>query len=182
MRKKTIIKLILIPLGVLGLVAALFASYILLLSWTWTSGDIPHKSDEELIANFQAHRSEFNQLLEMISQDKGLQRVDDNWTRPENPQTIGISQERIDAYRKLFGSAGVPRGFYAFHDEGVFEFIASAQGLAVSGSSKGYIYSTNPLTRVVANLDNYHLLENKPYGYPIYRHIEGNWYLFFDAD
>lgn len=151
--------------------------------WSFSiGGDVPHKSDEELIANFQSHREEFNRLLQMVMEDKALSRVDINWTSPANPQAVGISRERVDEYRALFKKLGVPRGFNAFQARGVFEFIASAQGLSTGGSSKGYIYFKWRPVHVVESLDEYRQLTDKPYSYPVYRHIEGNWYLFYDAN
>ena len=163
--------------------AAIPAGYILMLSTAFTGGDIPHKSDEELIANFHSHRPEFDRLLQMINEDQGLLRVDDSWTSPENPQAVGISRERIDAYHGLFRRAGIPRGFSAFQTRDFIEFIASAQGLVVSGSSKGYLYATEPPPRLVDDLDNYRPQDKGlSRAFPVFRHIEGNWYLFFEAD
>jgi hypothetical protein len=182
-KKKTLLKIILAILPVPVLAAAIFVGYGLMLSAAFTGGDIPHKSDEELIANFQSHKAEFNRMLQMINEDKDLARVDYDWTSPENPRTVGISQERIDEYRSLFRRAGVPRGFSAFQSKDSIEFIASSQGLAVSGSSKGYLYAKEPPSRVIDNLDNYRAQKStlSP-AFPVFRHIEGNWYLFFEAD
>ncbi len=182
-KKKTILKIALSFLGVLALLAAPLLVYALMFSWIFTSGDIPHKPDEELIANFQSHKAEFNKLLQMVNEDKDLKRVDYYWTAPENPQTIGVSQERIDEYRRLFNKADIPRGFAAFQSKDYIEFISSAQGLAVSGSSKSYVYSIERPSNVVDNLDTYRSPESKSSPtYPAYRHIEGNWYLCFEAD
>jgi hypothetical protein len=182
-KKKTILKIILAVLALPALVAGAVLAYGLMLSLAFTSGDIPHKADQELIANFQSHRTEFNRLLQMINEDRDLKRVDNDWTFPENPQAIGIAQERIDKYRTLFRQAGVPRGFSAFQSSDYIEFIASSQGLAVSGSSKGYLYAKEPPPRVIDNLDTYRAQESKfSPAFPVFRHIEGNWYLFFEAD
>jgi hypothetical protein len=183
-KKKTIIKIVLVILAVPALAAAMPFVFLLLFAFMITSGDIPHKSDEELIANFESHKAEFNRMLQMINEDTGLDRVDDNWTSPKNPQTVGISQRRIDEYRSLFYRAGVPRGFSAFQSRDYIEFIASAQGLAVGGSMKGYIYAKEAPPRVVENLDSYRAAEGSKFSpaFPVYRHIEGNWYLYFQAD
>jgi hypothetical protein len=178
--KKIIIGLTFSIVGVAVLFGASFFAYGLFVSSVFTSGDLPHKSDEELIANFQARHTEFNRLLEMVMSDRGLHRVDDNWTDPKDPQTIGISRERIEEYRDLFARLEIPRGFSANQEVGVVEFISSSQGLSVSGSSKSYAYLKNPPANVVDNIDRYRV-EGKG-SYPIYRHIEGNWYLVFDAD
>jgi hypothetical protein len=146
----------------------------------FTSGDIPHKSDEELIANFKTHEAEFNQLRDMIMADKYLYRVDYNWTKPEDPKTIGVSDERIATYRKMFVKLGIPRGFYFYPDSGEVKFLSSAQGLSVSGSSKSYVWLKQTPSGLVDSIDTH---RTKPGAtYPVYRHITGNWYLEFDAD
>jgi hypothetical protein len=184
MRKaKTILKIVLAILAIPALIAAIFFGYVALFAWVFTSGDIPHKSDDELIANFESHKADFNRMLQMINEDKGLDRVDYNWTAPENPQSVGISQNRIDEYRSLFRRAGVPRGFSAFKTKDYVEFIASSQGLAVGGSSKGYLYAKDPPPRLTENIEKYRAQENKySPAFPVYRHIEGNWYLFYYAN
>jgi hypothetical protein len=57
--KKVILGGVISILGVAMFLGASFLAHGLVISWIFTSGDIPHKSDEELIANFQANRSEF---------------------------------------------------------------------------------------------------------------------------
>jgi hypothetical protein len=178
--KRTIAVVTVTLLVGLGLVATYFVVSVAVLSWTWSAGDIPHKSDEELISNFKAHEAQFNQLLEMVMADKGLHRVDDDWTDPKDPQTIGIPNERIAAYRKIFRALDIPRGFTANQDVGIVKFISSAQGLAVSGSSKAYVWLKKPPTNLVDSIDNYKSTPGA--SYPVYRHIQGNWYLVFDAD
>ena len=84
------------------------------------------------------NEAEFERLLTMIRADKKLERVDDTWTRPEDPSTIGLTPARMRSYRKLFSTLGIPRGFYAFHDPERFTFLASTRGLSVTGSAKGY--------------------------------------------
>jgi hypothetical protein len=61
-----------------------------------------HPSDQSLLTNFQNHKAEFNQVLQMFLADKGLGRVAYDFTRPEQPETIGISQDRLQQYRKVF--------------------------------------------------------------------------------
>ncbi len=99
-----------------------------------------HPSDQFLLVNFKKHEQDFEKLIAMIRKDKKLQRVDDTWTNPSNPQSIGVSQERIQEYRVFFSKLSIPRGFYAFHAPERFTFFASTQGLSVSGSAKGYAY------------------------------------------
>jgi hypothetical protein len=146
----------------------------------FTAGDIPHKSDDQLISNFKTHEAEFNQLLEMIRADKELLRVDNNWTKPEDPKTIGVSDERIATYRNIFRKLDIPRGFYFYPESGEAMFISSAQGLAVSGSTKCYLWLKEPPPNLVDSIDTYRAKPGATY--PVWRHITGNWYLMFDAD
>ena len=139
-----------------------------------------HPSDETLLQNFNVHEKEFDELLTMLRADKKLERVDVGWTRPDNPASIGVAPERIKSYRELFKKLDIPRGFYAYHAPERFSFIASASGLSIGGSGKGYAYLEDQPELVVASLDNY----RSPTGrsFTAYRHIKGNWYLYYDYE
>lgn len=76
-------------------IASLFLTILILLNGCSSK----HPSDETLINNFRSHRSEFNQVLQMSLADQGLERVAYDFTRPEEPQTIGISEQRLKEYR-----------------------------------------------------------------------------------
>ena len=143
-------------------------------------GKSSHPTDDALLRNFASHEADFERLLTMIRADKKLQRVDDTWTRPEDPSTIGITPERIRSYRALFSTLGIPRGFYAFHDPEHFTFLSSTRGLSVSGSAKGYAYLAQRPNLVVTNLDAYWSADGR--SFTAYRHIKGSWYLYFDYE
>lgn len=139
-----------------------------------------HPSDQTLLNNFQTHKSEFNQLLEMFLADKGLGRVAYSFTRPERPESIGVSPDRLGEYRKLFGRLGLSEGIEGYVEKDTVWFHASAQGLSVTGSGKGYAYLTKPPPLVVDNLDNYRSQDGKSFA--AFRHIEGKWYLYLDYE
>jgi hypothetical protein len=139
-----------------------------------------HPSDQSLLTNFQNHRTEFDQLLQTFLADKGLGRVAYDFTRPENPQTIGISPDRLQQYRKLFGRLGLSEGIEGYDEKDLVWFHASAQGLSVTGSGKGYAYLTKPPPLVVDSLDNYWSKDGK--SFTAFRHIEGNWYLYLEYE
>jgi hypothetical protein len=134
-----------------------------------------HPSAVELIDNFHAHRAEFDLLLEMCLEDEGLVRVAYGWTQPEDPSSIGITQERLKEYRALFKEVGLESGVSGGHKD--IWFHASSSGLSVSGSSKGYIYSSAPPGWVVEDLDEY--TSKYKADIPVFQHIEGNWYLYY---
>ena len=143
-------------------------------------GESEHPKDDTLILNFKRNEVDFEHLLTMLREDKKLERVDDTWTKPDDPATIGVTKEQIKSYRALFSRLGIPRGFYAFHDPERFTLLASAYGLSVSGSAKGYAYLVQKPDLVVGNLDEYWPADGK--SFTAYRHIKGNWYLYFDFE
>jgi hypothetical protein len=139
-----------------------------------------HPSDSALLKNFQSHRAEFNHLLVMFLADKGLGRVAYDFTRPEDPASVGVSPERLAEYRKLFDQLGLSAGIEGYGDKEEVQFYASTQGLSVSGSAKGFAYLTRPPSLLVDRLDNYRSKDGK--SFTAFRHIEGNWYLYLDYE
>ncbi len=133
-----------------------------------------HQPDEVLITNFREHRVEFEQLKAMVIRDDLMTRVDDNWTNPTN-----LASDQVTEYRRLFKVVGTPRGISSPVGRERIQFIASSQGWVASGSSKGYLYLRNaPRSKdLLNNLDDYNAM--RELDKPFLRHIEGNWYLFF---
>lgn len=157
-------------------------------------GDIfhSHPSEEWLISNFNDHEDEFMRLIDDLAHDrqKGLKRIGDTWTDPSDPESIGISEQKIADYRETFEKLGVRSTVYLFDDH--YIFAASPSGLSVSGSSKGYYYSEaepqnyfkegcGKSTKPVESIDTF---ENCVGGhsYVIYQHIKGNWYLYYEYE
>ena len=141
--------------------------------------DIPQKSDQEMMNNFRDRRSEFEALLSMVRMDQakiggGLFRIDDDWTEPKDLAAFGIDNERVEKYRSIFREIGIPRGFYAYPG-GMCFFVASAQGIAPSGKSKGYAWSSKtPDPLIDGDLDEY---RKNNFDYLAFRSIEDYWYL-----
>lgn len=138
----------------------------------------PHPSSQELIDNFYTHQAEFEQLRQMFLADEGLSRVADDFTRPENPEVMGITPARLDEYRRLFHQLNLKAGIEG--DKESIRFIASTRGLSVSGSAKGYVYTRVPPELMVDNLDTYRSEDGR--SFTAYQHLEGNWYLYYDYE
>jgi hypothetical protein len=140
----------------------------------------PILPDETLIHNFQQHRSTFEELRQMIVADPSLHRVDDDWTDPADPATVGISPERIAEYRRLLTEVGCRRGFErGLATPGIY-FISGTKGLAVAGQTKGYCYFETSPAPIVTNTATYSSPETYE-EYEVYRPIEGHWYIYFDS-
>jgi hypothetical protein len=139
-----------------------------------------HPSDQVLLSQFQSHQAEFNKLLQMFLIDKRLGRVAYNFTRPENPGEIGITQERLKEYRDLFDELDLSAGIEGYDEKDLVWFHASTQGLSVTGSSKGFAYLLKPPKLIVDSLDGYRSKDGR--SFTAFRHIEGNWYLYYDYE
>ncbi len=159
--------------SVLVIVVLAFAAYFI---YTFPSFEdkYPHQSDEIMISRFHEQRAEFEQLKAMAVADDLMSRVDEDRTQPAN-----LPADRVAEYRRLFKIAGTPRGVSKAPKLGLIEFIASSQGWVASGSSKGYIYSKGkrPSGDFVDSLDDESKLRVLDKYY--LRHIEDDWYLFF---
>jgi hypothetical protein len=94
----------------LGVASSAILILISVLFWVVRIGMTP-PSDQRLLANFDRHEGIFNALIEMLKADEGLIRVDEDWTNPKDPETIGVSPARISTYRQMLREARVPRGF-----------------------------------------------------------------------
>lgn len=147
--------------------------------------DPPRPTDAVLIEHLHAKMPLFRELIAMIEQDRDLERVDADWTRPDDPATIGVSRKRIATYRKLMKDAGVPRGFSARKPRTAITFIAYASGLFTNGWAKSYVYllpgaesERYGFDLEDGDLDAASAGQKKFFGY---RHIEGNWYLLLDS-
>ena len=134
--------------------------------------------DRQMLVEFSQHRAEFDHLAAMVQADKKLERVDENWTQPDNPQKIGVSPARISEYRRRLSGVGVPRGFEAFGGPQVIKFLYWGHGSAISSDTdKGFAHLAFPPAKVLNSLDQCQPDEHN--GVLAYRHIEGHWYLYY---
>lgn len=141
MRRFVIIGTVVI-LGITAVTALAVAPLLMIASIFGESS--PRPSDDAMIAHFGEKRAVFEQLVAMAKEDKQLERLATNFSKPEDPVTVGISAERIALYRKLFKEAGTPLGFHNF-SQSIF-FVFHASGLSVSGSGRNFVYGNAPNT------------------------------------
>jgi hypothetical protein len=134
-------------------------------------------SDSTMLRHFDRKESTFTKLVDMASEDKGLVRIDSDWTMPADTQSVGVSPERLVFYRKLLRDADTPRGLKA-EDTG-FDFYFWLRGSAISDDTdKGFAYRAIPPPNIVQSLDSIRPDSKNPM--IAYRHIRGNWYLFYE--
>lgn len=155
--------------------------FIAVLMGTDPFGGTPHPTDAALMAQFAAHRGEFDELRQMMQEDGGLQRVGPDFTRPADPASLGVAPARLARYRQLLATAGVAEGL--LRQGGEIVFLASTRGLSVSGSGKGVAFGAGPdeaatlvegdLDAAFARLADKRALLERP--------LEGSWRLWLDA-
>jgi hypothetical protein len=151
-------------------------------------------TDNAMIKTFQEHRHEFEALKTMVAHDQYLNRVDIDWTQPDDPSTAGVTPERIAEYRRIFQRLGITRGFQAYGDRAEIEFIAHAEGLSVSGHAKSYCWRESPPPETVNSIDALRAKKSEEYQNYLdhktdsfeehviaYRHIDGHWYLAYKS-
>jgi hypothetical protein len=135
-----------------------------------------YRTDEYLIANFRAHKAEFNALLDMFRADKGLIYFSRGSIVPNNPQSVGVGPERLEQYRQLFSKLGLDGMAAADRSAGARDevwFFTSIEGARPS-TFKHYAYVSKPTRGVIQDLDKEGSKANP------YRHVEDGWYLALD--
>ncbi len=150
------------------------------LSGCFVTGD--HPSAATLLTNFQNQRADFERLLQMFREDTPLGRVAYDFTRPAdiNAAPVDVPAARLDAYRALFTQLNLSAGIEGYGEKHTVWFIASTQGLSISGSAKGYAYAAQRPDLVVEDIDHYRSEDGR--SFTAYQLIEGNWYLYFDYE
>jgi hypothetical protein len=146
-----------------------------------------HPTDGRLIREFHSHTNDFERLLAMFREDRQLGRIAPGFTRPANffsgkplPEGKPAGVGRLAEYWALFAKLSLSAGIEGYDDKEMVRFIRSTRGLSISGSSKGYAYMEVPPELVVESLDDYWSGDGR--SFTAFRHIEGNWYLYFDFE
>jgi hypothetical protein len=141
-----------------------------------TSRKSTYRTDDFLIANFEAHKSEFNALLEMFRADTELIYFAHGRTIPEHPESVFISPERLKQYQQMFSLLGLDGMAAEDRVTGARDeiwFFTSIEGAGPS-TFKHYAYVANPKRGVVEDLDKDASKTNP------YRSISNDWYLALD--
>ena len=142
-------KIIFACFGVFTVAALAVAAWIVLvLRSDGLVSSTSFRSDTEMIRVVSDHARDFEMLRMMAQEDPLLTTVFLDQTYPENPMTVGVSSERIAAYRTTLRRIGSERGLLVDSTVGLFEVVDRSQGLVSNGVSKSFIYSDAPLETV----------------------------------
>jgi len=139
-----------------------------------------HPADRHVIAGFERHRAEYEQLVVLAEQDRHLETVNRTWYRTqagdyyESPHAGLLSEQRWSQYRGLFDVLQLDEGISIA--DGNIHFRRSCIGLSVSGSTKGIAYFTYPPVAACEGPGSHP--GDVTFEDTCYRHLSGKWYLF----
>lgn len=140
-----------------------------------------HPTDQAMLKNWRAHKNEFEHLRQMYSADKQLASVTATSAYPfHDAGEIGINANRLAEYRDYFQKLRLTNGIYGDDGKERVWFRASDQGFAMTATIKGYVFTKLKPEVLVEGLDNFRFKEGQ--GTQAYRHIEGDWYLYFEIN
>ena len=139
------------------------------------------QTDEQLLSNFHMHKDDFDTLITMFLEDDNVEKIRADFFLPQSAE---ISSSRLSTYGHFFEKLSI-NGIEGYGQKKIISIISSSVGISVSGSSKGYIYTTQIVEPIVDNLDKYYLSikdSSNFMAYRAYRHIHENWYLYHLVD
>jgi hypothetical protein len=131
-------------------------------------------SDEDLIAHFRDHESDFAEIVEMLKTDTEVSHLSFDSVSPDG----AVDDRRWEAYKKIMKKAGVGSVHACWEErpglpEISFHTHASHYNLDYD---KGYAFSRRVPSPLAEDLD-IAIKEIPSYGVS-YRHIKGNWYIY----
>jgi hypothetical protein len=156
---------------------ALICVLAVLLLWAYSCGTPPR--DATLVKQFREHKSDFEELRNMLQEDGGITGVARYGISTTNrhqlsacpPEQIGFPKDRYEGYLTTFGKAGV---ILAAHNDREFYFLIKRCGFAGNGWGIAVISRDTEPTNQVASLDDFRVTPD----HFAYRHVEGSWYLW----
>jgi hypothetical protein len=146
-------------------------------------------SDASIIARFNAHRAEFNQLVEMLRTDGIEGRLRCDGRSPEGDDAVRgqqpISAQRRAQYEKVFQVYGCDTAVYYYSYGRRAEFPLWLKGMLWAGAAKSVVYiPDNPPTPVLGSTDGYHWTQQDQVqgSVTLYRNIDGPWYVQYEEN
>jgi hypothetical protein len=133
-------------------------------------------AEDSLRKGYAENKDTLVELLHMQMEDVRLVRIapsftrlDTDWSWPR--KNIGISSDRWDRYRQLFRKANIADGIQ-LDGEYLFYSVAS-EGLAIGGTSRGFVYTKKSPPILVDHLRYCPRQEGV-----CFVKIEPDWYIF----
>jgi len=135
-------------------------------------------SESQMLANFKEHKVQLEQLRAMLQHDKKVggispdSFVDKELWHDNSLKDAGISQQRLDEYRKLMKISGVTHIGRLSDKKGYFRFYVFGGGMTDTSWSIGYAWSEDKPSHIVKSA------YNTIYNGWCHSPIEGHWYIY----
>ena len=133
-----------------------------------------HSSEEVLLKIFREERATFERMLSLLKADRRLARV---YANKPLPDISTVSREYLAGFQRSLIEIGCVK--CSFEGVGEVAFNPSLSGWGVSGSSQGYMHMKRAPSDLRKSLDGPKTPRQMERG--VFRHIEGDWYLFFQS-
>lgn len=139
-------------------------------------------SDNNLIANLNSHKSQFETVQKMAITENGVERIAPKFVRyvaqEDKTSQSALDEGRLKNYRKLFQEIGARGGVGI--SAGKVYFYMFDSGLSGSGVSKGIVWADTRPNKLEQNLD----ILAKRHVEPViaWREVGDGWYLEYEAD
>jgi hypothetical protein len=141
------------------------------------------RTDDQMIAMFGGERASFDSLATMLDRDRWIRDMSEYgelldmgqgvvYRHSAHREVPGITDERWNAYERLLRRVRV--GNHVWPDSFGIAFEQYAGG----GWRRGYYWGRRPLAIVRQVREGDLLTEKSTYGLPLYRHLDGRWYIF----
>jgi hypothetical protein len=167
-------------------IAVISFSIIAVLALLLYISDISSRPPKEskVIEGFYAHRAAFEQLRNMLLTDReislvadwGIQKIDSPIS--QMPPEGGFSVSRYHEYLVLLREIGASAVAHSREKPEEFRFLVWRAGFAGDNQHIAISWLESEPTNAVSNLDEFYR-SPKPRS-PIFRHIDGNWYIWAD--
>jgi hypothetical protein len=149
-------------------------------------------SDASLRKLLTEKKPVFDELLQMLAQDRGIIRLSQRFIIWDDGEASGdvagytkyrdFDKRRWDHYRELLAAIGSGDGIVVKKNEGIIVFVESVRGALLIGTGKGIAYQFKPSlaswVTIVKSLDSGAVPRGEgEYVCP----IEGKWYIYYDC-
>jgi hypothetical protein len=150
-----------VVLGIVGIV-------LLVVAFGSVFGPGSPRSDSAMIARFQEHRRDYQELLRIFQTHKlGVFSVDAGGGGGE------LSTAEAERYLQRMKELGVES---VERFGGQIQFTTDSDGLVSSGWIRGYLWASRPPSPLVGDTQK----DATAGSGQIYRHIEGDWYVTYE--
>jgi hypothetical protein len=139
-----------------------------------------HPSVKVLAQRLKSNEAEFNRLAAMLFEDSDIVRLSDKYVFLGEGFNRQVPDERLREYRRLFNELGIEAGFHRDGANAVRLIASSRGGVFLPGSEKSYVYSKVEPSPLVDSLDRV-MARDRGDQAPVFRRLEGNWYLYYES-